>query len=256
MPNLLQIQGLREKYNSKSRVNTREIKALSESFNKSSYDIKHSFSFQGLDQNIVRYFEEQRSADVIILFIDITNFSEKSKQLNNSELSNYLDEFYDKTIPLIYAQGGEIEKILGDGIICLFGEPFLDNTKSELFEKADKTAKDIIVELKDSDKEVKIALHDGYIMYYKQKNQNYQEYTMIGKPLTELFRLESIAENNSINFYTVSDYDKLEISKDGVYRRSDRNQHSSWKKSNRIEVNLKGVDWSGVKNFCCSYKTE
>lgn len=223
MPNLLQIQGLRDKYLSKSKISIRELKTLSENFNKSNYEIKSSFSYQGLDDNIIRYFEEQKSAEVVMLFIDITNFSQKCKDLTNLQLSQYLDDFYDKTIPLIYAQGGEVEKILGDGIICVFGEPFLNSSKKELFEKADKAAKDIVIEFKNTDKEVKIALHDGWIMYYKQKNPNYKEYTMIGRPLTELYRLEGISENNAINFFSVSSYDGMTISNNGVYCRSDRN---------------------------------
>ena len=53
--------------------------------------------------------------------------------------------------------GGEIEKIIGDGIICLFGEPFLRGNKDTFFDKADKCSKEIISELKNTEKAVKIA---------------------------------------------------------------------------------------------------
>jgi hypothetical protein len=260
MPNLKQIESLRNKYNIQkipdSRVNLRQIRALNENFDRSSYQIKSFFNINGIDKHIIEFLEEQKNADVILLFIDITDFSQKCVNLSNSQLSNYLDDYYDKVIPLIYKHGGEIEKIIGDGIICLFGEPFLTASKAELFKKADQCAKDIIVKLKNTPKEVKIALHDGRIMYYKNKSENYSEYTMIGKPLTELFRLESISENNTINFFHVSPYDNMEISKDGVYKVSDSSHHSYWKKSNSIKVELKGVDWSFIKKFMCTYKTE
>ncbi len=158
-------------------------------------------------------------------------------------------------ISTIYKHGGEIEKIIGDGIICIFGQPFLTNSKTDLFSKADSCAKDLIMELKGSDKEVKIALHDGDIMYYKNKTENYPEYTMIGKPLTELFRLEGVSENNSINYYHVSQYDGMACCQEGVFKYSQAIIHSYWKKSEMVQVELKGVDWSFIKRFSCTYKT-
>ena len=257
MPNLKQIESLRKRYNiqnvSDSKINLRHIKALNENFDKPIYQIKSLFNIQGIDNHIIQFLEEQKSATVILLFIDITDFSKKCENLTNNELSLFLDDYYDKVIPIIYNHGGEIEKIIGDGIICLFGEPFLTATKDELFKKADQCAKDIIVKLKKTEKEVKIALNDGRIMYYKNKSSDYSEYTIIGKPMTELFRLESISENNTINFFHISDYDKKEYTKDGVYRTS--TQHSYWKKSNLVSVSLKGVNWSYIKRFECTYKT-
>ena len=259
MPNLKQIESLRNKYKplnlSDRGVNIRQIKALNENFNRPTQQIKSFFNFNGLDNHVIEYFEDQKSADVVLLFIDITDFSKKCESLTNSSLSLFLDDFYDKVIPIIYRHDGEIEKIIGDGIICLFGEPFLSGSKNILFNKADQCAKDIVVKLKETNKEVKIALHDGKIMYYKNKSIDYSEYTMIGKPLTELFRLESVSDNNSINYYHISSYDKMDISKDGIYKVSDSSQHSVWKKSSIVNVDLKGVPWSFIKKFTCTYKT-
>ena len=90
---------------------------------------------------------------------------------------------------------------------------------------------------------------------YKNKTENYPEYTMIGKPLTELFRLESVSENNSINYFHISSYDSMELTKDGVFKYSRNSNHSYWRKSELIPVKLKGVDWSFFKIFSCTYKT-
>lgn len=257
MPNLNLIQGLRNKYSTEKRNNVRnvELKLLTESFNKSTLDIKSKFRLQGINDHVVTYFEQQISANVVLLFIDITDFSKKCGSLTNSSLSSFLDSYYDKVIPIIYRHGGEIEKIIGDGIICLFGEPFLSESKETLFEKADQCAKDIIIELKGSDKEVKIAFHNGSIMYYKNKTHDYPEYTMIGKPLTELFRLESVSSNNAINYFHVSDFDKKKYSETGVYCMSFRTTCSHWTKSKLISVDLKGVNLSFIKKIECTYRT-
>lgn len=257
MPNLDQIQALRDKYSKETynRVKTLELKFLNESFNKSLYDIEASFKFQNIDDHIIPFFEKQQSADIILLFIDITDFSKKCSSLTNLALSQYLDNYYDIVIPMIYKHGGEVEKIIGDGIICVFGEPFLSKSKDQLLEKADQCAKDIIIELKGSDKEVKIALNDGMIMYYKNKTQNYPEYTMIGNPLTELFRLESVSINNSINYFYVNSYDSKKYSNSGVYCMSTKNICSWWNKSQIIPISLKGISWSYIKAFECTSKS-
>lgn len=256
MPNLQQIISLRKKYGEENNVSSNELQLLNESFNEKSIEIRSKFSGNSRIRNLINYFESQQTADVVLLFIDITNFSNICKDFNNSELSIYLDIYYDKVISTIYRHGGEVEKIIGDGIICVFGQPFLNDMKINLFDKADSCAKDIIIDLKGTNSEVKIALTDGKIMYYKNKTENYPEYTMIGKALTELFRLESISANNSINYFYMSMYEALESSESGLYLHSQNFTHSKWEKSGNIKIsNLKGVDWSYIKQFCCTYKT-
>ena len=44
-------------------------------------------------------------------------------------------------------------------------------------------------------------MHCGTINYFKNKTGLYHEFTMIGKPLTELFRLESVSIDERINYY-------------------------------------------------------
>ena len=51
----------------------------------------------------------------------------------------------------------------------------------------------------------KVAIHSGTINYFKNKTGLYKEFTLIGKPLTELFRLESISIDQRINYYDETD---------------------------------------------------
>lgn len=47
------------------------------------------------------------------------------------------------------------------------------------------------------------------MIYYKTPTEYYEEYTMIGNTLTELYRLESVSMPNSINYYANSYYSRL-----------------------------------------------
>ena len=228
------------------RVRDKEIEFLFKNYTKPLKQIVESFSPQRLTPTLIEYFEKEKEAHVVLLFIDITSFSEKASVLTNSELSQYLDKYYEKTIPIIYEHGGEVEKIIGDGIICVFGEPFLNLKMENLIDKADKCSKQIILENKNSDYEVKVALHDGLIQYYKNKLVLY-EYTLIGQPLTDLFRLESVSANNRLNYFCGSKYD---FHKNGEIEYTYiSGKITKWYRSGTINVNLKGSYFKGMRNY-------
>jgi hypothetical protein len=253
MPNIQQLIALRDKYKVENNISTKQLTVLNETFNLSAEQIKNSFSYNGIDNRMLSFFEDQKSAEVVMLFIDISNFSNICKSFPNSTLATYLDQYYDKVIPLIYRHGGEVEKIIGDGIIAIFGQPFLDLNHNGLLEKADLCAKDIIIDLEKGYQEVKIAYHEGTIMYYKNKTLNYPEYTMIGKPLTELFRLESVAKNNSITFFDSCTFDTKPYSSSKPYCRSTNSpvKCKYFTKSISEPVSLQGVDHKNIKHLTC-----
>lgn len=263
MPNLVQIDALRDRYFTDRRnyavnesVSNKDIKEYVKTFTSTKGKLHEAFEFTELNQNLYTFLERQVTVDIVLLFIDITNFSVKCSKLNNSQLSNFLDDYYNKVIPIIYQYGGEIEKIIGDGIICIFGKPFLTGNKSYLLQQADKCSKDIIMELMGTNMEVKVALHDGDVMYYKNKSVNYPEYTIIGKPITELFRLESVSENNSINLYDVSPFHKEKFSRTGIYFHSKLKRKAVWVKTSKKAVKLKGVSFSDVRKIMCVKKRD
>lgn len=203
MANLEQIKKLNLKYN-KASAFTRSIKTFSinESLDSKNIELSIQNNISSLGANYIQYFDDGKDAEVALLFIDICDFSSKNSSLNGNQISAFFDEYYDLVIPIIYEFGGEIDKIIGDGIICLFGQPFLNKTINECIIEADKCAKKIIVETKMKDKfKSKIAFHFGKINYFRNKSAFYNELTIVGKPLTELFRLESISENEKINYF-------------------------------------------------------
>jgi hypothetical protein len=254
MPNIQQLIALREKYRSQNTISSKQLTVLNENFKFSVGHIRNSFTSNRVDDKILRFFEEQESATVVLLFIDITNFSNICRAFSNSLLAIYLDQYYDAVIPVIYRHGGEIEKIIGDGIIAVFGQPFLDADYDKLLEKADLCAKDIIIDLEKSHHQVKIAYHEGTVMYYKNKALNYPEYTMIGKPLTELFRLESVARNNSITFYDTCKYDTKQFSISNSYCRSNNSpiECKYFTKSLSQPVTLQGVEYKNIRHLTCN----
>lgn len=227
MPNLNQIYSLKEKYSQitaedlrikdyleKTKANDTIQKAFSSGILNERVRETRSFSLitESLNPSkpeLIRYFEEAKEEDVALLFIDITGFSRTIQGWTNSQIKKYLDDYYERIIPIIYKYGGEIEKLMGDGIICLFGKPFLKLDHPRHVYKAEECAKAVIEEFNSTDKIVKVAIHTGVVNYYKVPGEYYGEYTIIGQPITDLYRLESVSKSNAINFFKESDYDRL-----------------------------------------------
>ena len=243
MANLELIKKLNQKYNKKSpfTLSTKNF-SLNESFDTRNIEISIQNNIQSLGLNYEKYFDEGKDAEVVLLFIDVCNFSTRFNHFNGKQIGQYFDDYYDLIIPIIYKYGGEIDKIIGDGIICVFGQPFLNKSLQNCIEEADKCAKDIIKATWNTNKfESKIAFHFGTINYFKNKSGFYNELTIVGKPLTELFRLESISENLRINYFVPYKY--------VVNWNSNINNDNYWllEEIKEISEELKGVEYKYIQ---------
>ncbi|KAB7726472.1 hypothetical protein F5984_24445 [Rudanella paleaurantiibacter] len=253
MPNLAHVQALHKRYKPQSEIaKLGDVSSflLKESLNPDRLEKAFLTISNRLGPEFETYFDMGSDADVALLFIDICSFSTRYAQLSSEDLSTFLDAYYERLIPIIYEHGGEIDRIMGDGIIAIFGPPFLKPTTSNAIIKALACSLKTIVLTTNTKFFSKIALHAGKIRYYRNKSTQYPEYTIIGKPVTELYRLESISCDNSITYYSGSLVDQsiehlIEIGKLPVYN------HRNWicTGSQPIISSLKGVDFNHIKHI-------
>lgn len=250
MPNLEQTKYFIEKYCDFNEENKKKrIQNLNEAFDPSIIIDQEFLNFDGHSSKILSYedyFNERKEEYVFMLFIDVDDFSTYYNKLPNKDITNYLDGYYKLIIPLITYFGGVVEKTIGDGIICLFGSPFLNEDREIQLRNALWSAQAIIKETKDTHYSSKIAIHSGFISYYKNGSKDYTEFTAIGDTITELFRLESVSKKGAINFYCDSDCDKY--FKEKIYQRKvqafsgQKIKKATWFKGEESQVILKGVD--------------
>lgn len=209
MANLDLIKKLNEEYGKRSEIRSEtRLFSLNESFDPQNLKKALPDALSNMGPSYTQYFELGLPADVVLLFIDVCGFSTRFAHLDGEKISEYFHQYYDIVIPIIYEYGGEIDKIMGDGIICVFGPPYLSNDGPQNIENAIKCAKKIIKKTKGGEYSSKIAMHFGTINYFKNKTGLYKEFTMVGKPLTEIFRLESISFDERINYYSNSEIRK------------------------------------------------
>ncbi|PNQ72852.1 hypothetical protein C1T31_10125 [Hanstruepera neustonica] len=243
-------------------ANLRLIKEFNKKYNKHSaianLDLENSmmneslqFSIQKRISNLggayERHFRDRDPANLAFLFIDICSFSTRFTNLSGKGIAKVLDDYYDIVIPIIYKHGGEIDKVIGDGIIAIFGPPFSEDNVGYNIRQADLCAKEIIEKTINTNYYSKIALHFGEIVYYCNDSIFYEEYTVVGKPVTELFRLESISEDKKINFYHIEK--KIDAYKQQLLANGEKSKiPARWVTSNPKPVGtLRGVSYKYYK---------
>lgn len=57
------------------------------------------------------------------MFVDIVGFTARAELLHASETVSLLNEFFGLVIPVIQEHGGHANKLLGDGLMAVFGAP-------------------------------------------------------------------------------------------------------------------------------------
>jgi adenylate cyclase len=69
------------------------------------------------------YEDEIRTADVSILFADISGFTTISETKAPEEVATYLSNFFSAAVDSIFAYGGTLDKFIGDAVMAFFGAP-------------------------------------------------------------------------------------------------------------------------------------
>jgi class 3 adenylate cyclase len=184
---------------------------------------------------------ENAVAPAYVAFVDISGFSSKIKDYETTDVKNYLKEYYEKIIPIIEEFHGQIDKMMGDGIIVVFSDIFGCQYPDGIGECCLNFCKKCIETLERTEYAVKAAIGSGILNFCKTGVvQAYEEYSCIGHPMTVAFRLEQYAEKNQI-WMLASDPIASCVKMDGYWM------------GHEEDVFLKGLD--ETKAFMCEYNS-
>lgn len=205
-------------------VNKRVLKSLHE-----------NFSFEDFKTQI-----NNKKCYSSVAYIDISDFSNKIMDYSTEQVRDYLSEYYSKILKYIKYYNGQIEKIMGDGIIVVFSTVFGEiDTAKKASDNSFLCCKTCVEELYATEYEVKAAIGNGSLFYCKTGvEQIYEEYSCIGHPLTIAYRLENIAEKNQILL--------LANTKLSERVKNSKELLSAWEQSETTAY-LKGVNESKVR---------
>jgi adenylate cyclase len=152
-----------------------------------------SFKLGGINQKIT------------VLFADIRGFTAISEKENPEKVVGLLNKFFSAMTDIIFANGGTLDKYIGDGLMALFGAPAASEEDALNSVKAAVTMQKKLAELNPElraeglpEISMGIGLHTGVATIGYIGSDKRSEYTAIGDTVNLASRLQSNAGGGQI----------------------------------------------------------
>ena len=162
-----------------------------------------------LVQRLVQIPEEQwlggEQRTITILFCDVVGYTRLSNTRSPMEVMGFLRDYIETMSHVVLKHGGTIDKIMGDGLMCLFGAPV--PTKSFVrdaaiaalgMKRALQGLKNRWIQFGDASPSIRIGIATGEVFVGNVGTARHIEYTAIGAPVNLAARLESSAGSGDI----------------------------------------------------------
>ncbi|MFN7899349.1 MAG: CHASE2 domain-containing protein [Synechococcaceae cyanobacterium] len=148
-----------------------------------------------------------RSMDVVILLSDIRGFTSRTRAMTEAgkvpELMQQLNTYFSEVVEAVHAEGGAVDKFIGDATLAVFGVPYSRGDRLEA-EAALRAAQEILRRLsslnqrwqqegKDPWQQV-VILNFGTVISGNVGSKQRMDYTVIGDAVNATSRLESVAK--------------------------------------------------------------
>lgn len=136
---------------------------------------------------------EIESMEAALLLCDLRGFTELSNCQPGSTVLELLNAYFDKVIPAIAHEGGEVLKFMGDAVLAFF--PGADT--SGACDAALTAARTVLSELSGFEYsgipvKVGIALHYGEVSYGNVGSGNRLDFTLIGPDVNIVSRIQNV----------------------------------------------------------------
>ncbi len=162
---------------------------------------------QNVVQNIDNISLGGKRADITVLFADIRNFTSISENMDASNTSIILNEYFSELVPIIESHNGVLNKFMGDAILAIFGEPkksenhALDAVKCgyQMLKKVKYLQEKWLDEGKPKI-EIGIGISSGEAFVGNIGSQERLEYTVIGDTVNTASRIENYNKVYRTNF--------------------------------------------------------
>jgi adenylate cyclase len=141
---------------------------------------------------------EIRSAEVSILFADISGFTTVSETKNPEEVAEFLSHFFSCAVDSIFAYGGTLDKFIGDAVMAFFGAPIAQEDHADRAVLAglmlQRTVGDWNVEREKTGLpavKVRVGINSGPAVVGNVGTEKRVDYTVLGTSVNIASRLES-----------------------------------------------------------------
>jgi adenylate cyclase len=127
---------------------------------------------------------------VTVLFVDIRGFTTFADRSTAREAVAYLNEFFALVVPILTAHGGHANKLLGDGLLGVFGAP---NPCPDHADRALAAAEDMLasVEARFGERcRIGIGINSGLVLVGTIGGGELMELGVIGDPVNVAARVQ------------------------------------------------------------------
>jgi adenylate cyclase len=141
---------------------------------------------------------EIRLANVSILFADITSFTTISETKKPEEISEFLSNFFSCAVDSIFANGGTLDKFIGDAVLAFFGAPLAQPDHANRAVRCGLMMHELVGRWnREREKEdlppvrIRVGINSGPAVVGNVGTEKRVDYTVLGSSVNIASRLES-----------------------------------------------------------------
>ncbi|MCU0849592.1 MAG: adenylate/guanylate cyclase domain-containing protein [Spirochaetes bacterium] len=156
-----------------------------------------------------------KRCNVTVLFCDIRGFTSMAEGMTPMELNDFLSDYRKRLTGAVFANGGMIDKYIGDAIMAVFGIPHPSPASGQDSRNAVAAAIDMLSCLEELNRErsiegkttirVGIGIHTGEVFAGNIGSEGQIEYTVIGDVVNTASRIEGLCKEFSASMLISQD---------------------------------------------------
>lgn len=134
---------------------------------------------------------EGQDLEVTILIVDIRDFTPFAERSSASETVNLLNRFFELVVPIVLRNGGHANKLLGDGVLAVFGAP---ERRPDHPDRAVRAARELAQAVEREfagEVEIGVGINSGPVAVGSIGGGGRLEFGVIGDPVNVAARVEA-----------------------------------------------------------------
>ncbi len=141
---------------------------------------------------------------VAVLFVDLDGSTAFAYRHSPVEVVELLNTFFGVVIEVIREHGGVVNKLYGDGALCVFGAPLHQPGAATAALAAGRELLERVTALDDDQISAGIGISSGRVVAGNIGAESRFEYTVIGDPVNEASRLTDLAKRRPARLITAA----------------------------------------------------
>jgi adenylate cyclase len=135
---------------------------------------------------------EGEAVDVTIMFVDIVSFSARAELMPPDDVCAFLNEFFGLVIPAVANHDGHTNKLLGDGLMAVFGAPVKLADHADRALAAAFTIQELLHERYRGKLRAGIGLNAGSVVVGTMGGGTKLDFTVVGDVVNVASRIEAL----------------------------------------------------------------